>query len=275
MSCPPSWTWLKSDYTPRTISPPSSLHSPTKRPFAVRRALFCVLGPVRSAEGVGGCRTRRGTEGSRRRKGESRNGPSRRKTNKEFISRILVLWQIFLCVNVAVSIVYTEINLQLWNSTTKLSMFLNVRKEMRNNRKLLRLFVDSALTDVIIINLRLLVPFTWSTEFCQHQIKRRHERFVNSKTSLVASDAFSTCRLHACAPLFSLSHRKCLLGSTSKRLWDLRPHRLRFCPCRPVLPFVAPVRSFSLYAYYTYTRVSGYSVNAVRSIHHSALLSTI
>lgn len=57
---PPSSTGLKSDYT-RTISPPSSLHSPTKRPFAVRRALFwdrCV-----SAEGVGRRRTCRGRNG--------------------------------------------------------------------------------------------------------------------------------------------------------------------------------------------------------------------
>lgn len=40
ISCPPSWMRLKSDYALQTISPPSSLHSPTKRPFAVRRALF-------------------------------------------------------------------------------------------------------------------------------------------------------------------------------------------------------------------------------------------
>lgn len=52
------------------------------------------------------------------------------------------------------------------------------------------------------------------------------------------SDAFSACelvplcRLHACAPLFSLSHRKCLLGSTSKRLWDPQLFRLRsLYPC--------------------------------------------
>lgn len=54
---------------------------------------------------------------------------------------------------VAVSIVYIEINSQLWNSTTKFSMFLNilndVKKKVRNNRKL---EVDSALIDVIVNN---------------------------------------------------------------------------------------------------------------------------
>lgn len=71
MSCPPSSTRLKSDYAPRTISPPPSLHSPTKRPFAVRRALFwdrCVL-----LEETGRCGTRRGGIAKEKKGGTYRN----------------------------------------------------------------------------------------------------------------------------------------------------------------------------------------------------------
>lgn len=119
-----------------------------------------------------------------------------------------------------------------------------------------KFFVDSALS-YLIINLclfSLLYMVDWILSTSNRILHK--QRFVSDKTSLVASDAFSTCRLHVCTPLFSLNHRKCLLGSTSKRLWDLRPHHLRFCPYRPALSFVASVRSFSSCAYYMYIHES-------------------